>query len=111
VRKPINEDQLVSRVVDRVLLALHEDQPTKVQAQAGVGDSEDAVALFTIPEFCRWARISRALLYKLLETGHGPAAFKLGTTVRISRESALRWLAEREAAAGAEARHLESVEE
>ena len=43
-----------------------------------------------------------ALFYKLVTQGQAPATFRVGTRVLVSKESAARWRAEREAAAEAE---------
>jgi len=61
-------------------------------------DAIDDADAFSITEFCRRNRISVQLFYKLQPQGLMPATFRLGARVLISKESAKRWRAEREAA-------------
>ena len=58
---------------------------------------EDKLA-FTVTEFCRLHGLSRSLFYQLQRSGDGPAVMRLGGRVAVSRESAARWRAAREAA-------------
>ncbi len=46
---------------------------------------------FSIPQFCERHDISRALFYKLLKEGHGPAVMKAGRRTLISAEAAASW--------------------
>ena len=46
---------------------------------------------FDIPAFCKAHNISRALLYKLLREGRGPALMKCGRRTLISTEAAAEW--------------------
>jgi hypothetical protein len=62
---------------------------------------DDDLDAFGIPEFCRRHDISPQTFYKLKARGLAPATFKLGARVLITRESAQRWRAEREAAESA----------
>ncbi len=71
--------------------------------------ADDEPAVFTVNEFCAWAKISRSTVYQLWETGEGPKFFKAGTAVRITRRAAVEWLSEREAAAANEAAPAETV--
>jgi hypothetical protein len=60
--------------------------------QSAVTDDADA---FSVVEFCRRHRISPQLFYKFKD--QMPVTFRIGTRVLISRESAARWRAGREA--------------
>jgi hypothetical protein len=62
------------------------------------GDEPDA---FSIVQFCKRHGISPQLFYKFKD--QMPVTFRIGTRVLISKESAARWRAEREAASAAEA--------
>lgn len=53
---------------------------------------------YSIAEFCERHRISVPLYYKLRQLGLGPAEFRAGVRVLISKESAATWRREREAA-------------
>ncbi len=79
-------------------------QPSAVAApddEKAVSDDESAV--FDIPGFCKWAKLSRSTFYEMQRAGTAPKSFKAGTAVRISRRAAREWLLEREAAARTEA--------
>lgn len=52
--------------------------------------------MFTIPEFCLEARISRALYYRLQANGEGPLRTRIGTKVLIARDTAAKWLKEQQ---------------
>ena len=52
---------------------------------------------FTIEEWCRHRRISRAKLYQLWQAGKGPRRLRVGTRVTITREADDDWRREREA--------------
>jgi hypothetical protein len=52
---------------------------------------------YTIDEFCKAERISRAMYYKLSRMGKAPRSFNVGTAIRISPEARRAWRAEREA--------------
>ena len=56
---------------------------------------------FSITEFCQRNRISVPLYYKLRKQGLGPAEFRMGARVLISKEAAAAWRREREAATAA----------
>jgi hypothetical protein len=56
---------------------------------------------YSLQEFCDRHRISLQLFYKLVTQGLAPQTFRVGTRVLVSKESAARWRAEREAAAEA----------
>ena len=53
---------------------------------------------FTIEEFCRAHRFSRAHYFNLKRDGIGPREMRVGNRVIISREAAADWRREREAA-------------
>ena len=46
---------------------------------------------YTVAEFCEAERISRAMIYKLWEQGHGPRFFYIGTHRRISHHARTEW--------------------
>ena len=48
-------------------------------------------ASYTIDEFCKAERISRAMLYKLWSQGKGPSFYYVGSVRRISHEARLEW--------------------
>jgi hypothetical protein len=66
--------------------------------QSAAADERDA---FSIAEFCKRHGISPQLFYKYKD--QMPRTFNIGTRVLISRETAARWRAEREAATATEA--------
>lgn len=55
--------------------------------------------MFTIKEFCTYARISRTFYYDLRRKGKGPAETRIGSRVLISRDTAKDWLKALEGAA------------
>lgn len=57
----------------------------------------------SIKDFCADYGMSRATFYALLSSGTAPRVLKLGRGMRITRAAEQAWLAEREAAAIAEA--------
>ncbi len=54
---------------------------------------------FTVKEWCEYRRISRAMLYKLLATGLGPATYFVGNRRYVSAKADAAWLSAREAEA------------
>jgi hypothetical protein len=54
---------------------------------------------YTIDEFCKAERISRAFLYKLWSQRTGPRFYYVGSVRRISQEARLEWQRKSEAAA------------
>ena len=46
---------------------------------------------FSVARFCEAYQISRALFYKLLKEGRGPAIMKVGRRTLISRSAATEW--------------------
>jgi predicted DNA-binding transcriptional regulator AlpA len=66
----------------------------------GDRESGDPDASFTIDEFCRVEKISRAFYYKLKKQGRGPREMKLGPGAkRISGQARRDWHRQREAEA------------
>jgi hypothetical protein len=59
----------------------------------------DAVAAFTIAEFCRAHRISQSMYFKMRNQGLGPREMAVGSRRLISQEAAAEWRKAREAAA------------
>jgi hypothetical protein len=55
---------------------------------------------YTIPEFCFYESISRALLYKLWRLGKGPRKYKIGRRTLITAEAAREWRAHLEKISG-----------
>ena len=67
-----------------------------------------ASLVFSTKEFCEEARISVRHLYSLLAKGEGPRVIRLGRRVLIARDTATRWLMDRETAvATSKARAIE----
>jgi hypothetical protein len=46
---------------------------------------------YTINEFCKAERLSRATLYRLWAAGQGPRWFHVGAAKRISHEARTEW--------------------
>jgi predicted DNA-binding transcriptional regulator AlpA len=93
----IREAELARRIAE----ALRGDRQPP-QTTIGFGHSRgppfEEAPVYNIAEFCTAHRISRSSLYCLWADGLGPKFFKVGTSVRISREAAAAWRAERETA-------------
>jgi hypothetical protein len=51
---------------------------------------------YTIDEFCRAHRFSRAQYFNIKKEGKGPREMRVGTRVIISKEAAADWRRERE---------------
>lgn len=56
-------------------------------------------AAYSIGEFCKAHRISRAHLYNLIKRGEGPTLFRVGRRVLVSNEAAIAWRQRMEVAA------------
>jgi hypothetical protein len=104
-------DGIATRVVDTLLrtVAIAAINPLKNE-RAVIGNNggpdledHDETAVFDIPGFCKWAKISRSTLYQMWEAGAGPRFFKAGTAVRITKRAGREWFVDREAAAETEA--------
>ena len=65
---------------------------------AGPPPLEAEPLFYGIAGFCEAHGISRSGLYALWRQGIGPKVIKLGKAVKISREAAAQWRAERQAA-------------
>jgi hypothetical protein len=61
-------------------------------------------AAFTVNEFCRAHRISRAWLYTEWKAGRGPRFMRAGVKRIITIEAAADWRRDREAEAAADAK-------
>jgi len=48
-------------------------------------------AAYSIAEFCRAHRVSRAFFYVLLKRGEGPTVMKVGKRTLVSDEAAKDW--------------------
>jgi predicted DNA-binding transcriptional regulator AlpA len=48
--------------------------------------------MFTLKEFCEFAKISRAQFYVLKAQGRGPKLFHIGKSVRVTKEAAQEWV-------------------
>jgi hypothetical protein len=57
---------------------------------------------YTVREFCRYARISEGLYFKLQRRGEGPNVARIGRRVVITHSSAQKWIAQRETASCAD---------
>jgi excisionase family DNA binding protein len=55
---------------------------------------------FTIDEWCRRHRLSRATFYNLLKRGEAPRVMKVGVRTLISREASDEWRKQLEARTG-----------
>ena len=55
--------------------------------------------VYSVVEFCCQHGISRALFYKLLQSGQGPRVIKVGKRTLITNEAAEAWRRSRENAA------------
>ena len=91
-------------LIERIKAALREDlSRSSLMTPVGLGHNhgppfEAEPPVYDVPEFCRAHRVSRSTLYDLWKIGLGPKFFKIGASVRITREAAQAWRREREAA-------------
>ena len=53
---------------------------------------------FTVDEWCRHRKLSRAMFYKMQKLGLAPLTYYVGNRQRISPEADRAWIAAREAA-------------
>ncbi len=58
-----------------------------------------STAAYSIAEFCRAHRVSRAFFYVLQKRGEGPAVMKVGKRTLVSDEAAKHWRERMERAA------------
>ena len=63
-------------------------------------DYPDTNQSYTVNEFCKAERISRAMLYKLWSQGQGPRFYMVSSVRRISHQARLDWHQQLEAAGG-----------
>jgi hypothetical protein len=63
-----------------------------------IGGTAMELDAYSITEFCKRHSISVPMYYKMRLQGLGPAEFRLGTRVLITREAAAKWRKERERA-------------
>jgi hypothetical protein len=63
---------------------------------------------YTVQEFCEAHRMGRATYYQLKDQGLAPVEIRLGGKILITKESATRWRAVRDAEAEAEQRKAAS---
>jgi hypothetical protein len=61
------------------------------QRKSRLPDQITSKPVYTVPEFCLQHRISRSLLYKLLQEGKGPRIMKAGKRTLITNEAAEAW--------------------
>lgn len=54
--------------------------------------------IFTVTEFCKNAKLSKATFYLLLKEGKAPTIIKVGKRTLISRKAFEKWIADLEAA-------------
>jgi predicted DNA-binding transcriptional regulator AlpA len=88
-------------LIEQLKLALREDLSQSNLTTLGLGHNRgpfDDPAVYTVPLFCLTHQLSRSTLYNLWRDGLGPKFFRIGSSVRISREAAQTWRREREAA-------------
>ena len=55
--------------------------------------------MFTVKEFCEFARISTRLFYTQQAQGLGPKVIRIGRRVLIAQETGKQWLMDQEKAA------------
>jgi predicted DNA-binding transcriptional regulator AlpA len=58
--------------------------------------------VYDLAEFCAAHKLSRSSFYELAREGQAPKIFKIGSSIRITQESAAAWRAQREAEAAAQ---------
>lgn len=64
--------------------------------------ASDTADCYTVKEFCARHRIGLSTYYRIRADGRGPDEFRVGTKVLITKESAARWRAARDAETSAE---------
>lgn len=53
--------------------------------------AENLPDILTVPEIARFMKLSKVMIYKLIETGELPH-YRIGRAVRVSREQFEQWL-------------------
>jgi predicted DNA-binding transcriptional regulator AlpA len=91
---------LDAALAERVSQLLHADQSLPDPADFGVGHSKGPPLqeAYSPEQFCVLFAISRSSLYKAWREKRGPKFYKIGQSVRISREAAVEWIHDLEVA-------------
>ncbi len=64
-------------------------------ATTAVGAAEnDIPTVLTVEEVAELLRVDRKTVYELIRRGELPGVRRIGRTIRVHRETVLRWLAE-----------------
>ena len=63
--------------------------------------NSDSAIVFTVDDFCKSHRISRAGFYRLMKRGNGPRVMRVGSRTLISSEAATDWRRSMEAGSAA----------
>lgn len=69
---------------------------TRAEWAGGTEEMETIGMAYTVSEFCRQARISEGLYFKLQRQGQGPIVARVGRRVVITHSSAQAWMEQRE---------------
>jgi hypothetical protein len=104
---------LEAALADRNKKVLHSGIGPSAQSTFGVGHNRGPPyepLVYTLAEFCAAHRVSRSAFYEMAGGGLGPKIFKIGSSIRISQQSAAEWRAEREAAHSAATKMKEEEE-
>jgi hypothetical protein len=75
-----------------------ETEDHKHRTRAALPRPDTPAAVYSVNEFCRAHRCSRATLYNWCNAGIGPRLMRVGGRTYISVEAAADWRREREAA-------------
>jgi hypothetical protein len=99
----VPQNILEAELLDRIKRAILEDLSQRSMTTIGLGHNrgppfESEPPVYDIRVFCDAHKISRSSLYNSWQAGTGPRFFRVGTSIRISREAAAQWRREREAA-------------
>ena len=68
-------------------------------ARRSVDASRLPTECYTVPEFCAAHRFGMTKYYEMRDAGRGPEEIRIGNKPLITRESAARWRAARDAEA------------
>jgi hypothetical protein len=79
------------RATCRLLLERDSCPPPSIYELSQGKTVMDTAAAYSVVEFCRAHRISRAHLYNLINRGDGPTLMKVGKRTLVSGEAALAW--------------------
>jgi len=80
-------------------MSQRERQRRAAQSRRDLAQNQRNRESFTLSEWCKHRRISKAMLYKLLAQGLGPATYFVGSRRYVSAQADAAWLASREAEA------------